>query len=308
MQTTVRGEVRFKGIGVHSGRPVTMTVSPASVDYGIWFKRVDVTDRDNLIPAAYDAVTETVLCTKIENGAGVFVSTIEHLMAALAGLGVDNALIEVDGPEIPIMDGSSKPFVAGLLRTGLREQSGDRRGLRILRSVVVEDGERRAELHPADEFSIDFELDYEESAIGRRSKSLTIDAGVFTRELSAARTFARMEDVEALRAIGLGLGGSLDNVVVVDGAKVLNAGGVRYEDEFVRHKMLDAVGDLALAGGPILGRYVGVRAGHEMTNLLLRKLFATPGAWDFVSLDDVKAGALMTAQAAGAGERALLRA
>lgn len=285
MQTTLKRKVSFTGIGVHSGAPATATVRPARVDTGIVFKRTDLDSADTLIPARHDAVVDTRLCTVIANRAGASVSTIEHLMAALSGLGVDNALIEVDGPETPIMDGSSDAFVAGLREAGLVRQPKARAAIEILKEVTVQEGEKSATLSPAPHLQMRFEIDFPEPAIGRQSREMNLVNGAFVSELSRARTFGRLAEVEQLRAMGLARGGSLDNAIVVDGDKVLNEGGLRYSDEFVRHKMLDAVGDLALAGAPIIGAYTGVRAGHDMTNKLLHALFADRSAWRLVDDD-----------------------
>lgn len=256
-----------------------MTIRPASPNHGIWFRRTDVTDRDQMVPARFDAVTPSRLCTVVENGAGVSVSTIEHVMAALSGTGVHNALIDIDGPEVPILDGSAAPFVAGILARGLREQGEPVRCLEILETVEVREGDAVARLEPADRLEMAFEIDFDDEAIGRQEKQLTLANGTFVRELCNSRTFCRLADVDAMRANGLALGGTFENAVVVEGDRILSPGGLRHADEPVRHKMLDAVGDLALAGAPILGRYTGNRAGHAMTNKLLRALFAQPGAF-----------------------------
>jgi len=256
-----------------------MAIRPAPAGAGVWFCRVDVSDRDQMIPARHDAVSDTRLCTVLTNPAGVSVSTVEHVMAALAGCGVDNALIDIDGPEIPIMDGSAQVFVDAIQTAGLAFTDTPRRALRILSPVMVERGDARAELHPADAFAMDFSIAFDDAAIGRQRHAMTLGADGFARDLADCRTFTRLAEIEQLRAHGLALGGSLDNAVVVDGARVLNPGGLRRPDEFVRHKMLDAVGDLALAGAPIIGRYVGDKAGHALTNTLLRALFARPDAW-----------------------------
>jgi len=279
MQSTLSKSVSFTGVGLHGGKPARMAIRPAPAGAGVWFCRVDVSDRDQMIPARYDAVSDTRLCTVLANPAGVSVSTVEHVMAALAGCGVDNALIDIDGPEIPIMDGSAQVFVDAIQTAGLAFTDTPRRALRILSPVMVERGDARAELHPADAFAMDFSIAFDDAAIGRQRHAMTLDADGFARDLADCRTFTRLAEIEQLRAHGLALGGSLDNAVVVDGARVLNPGGLRRPDEFVRHKMLDAVGDLALAGAPIIGRYVGVKAGHALTNTLLRALFARPDAW-----------------------------
>lgn len=259
-----------------------MVVRPAPVDHGIWFRRTDVTDRDPMIPARWDMVTPSRLCTLVENADGVSVSTIEHVMAALAGSGVHNALIDIDGPEVPILDGSAVPFVGGFLAAGLDELDAPVRAVRVLKSVEVREGNAIARLDPAEMLEIDFRISFEDAAIGTQSRSLNMANGAFVRELSDSRTFCRQSDVEAMREAGLALGGTLENAVVFKGDQVLSPGGLRHTDEPVRHKMLDALGDLALAGGPILGRYTGDRAGHALTNRLLRALFADPTAWRVV--------------------------
>jgi UDP-3-O-[3-hydroxymyristoyl] N-acetylglucosamine deacetylase len=292
MQTTLKRDVSLVGMGLHSGRPARLLMRPATQG-GIRFRRVDVTDRDNLIPARYDRVTDTTLCTLLSNEAGVSVSTVEHLMAALAGTGVTHVEIEIDGPEVPIMDGSALRFAQAILKAGLRPLESAARAIRILKPVTLEEkGGVFAELRPASELSISFEIDFAEAAISRQAKTLSMVNGAFLHELADCRTFCRRVDVEAMQARGLALGGSLDNAIVVDGAEILNPGGLRRADEFVRHKMLDALGDLALAGAPILGAYHGVRAGHGVTNRLLRKLFATEGAWEMVMLDAEEASYL----------------
>jgi UDP-3-O-[3-hydroxymyristoyl] N-acetylglucosamine deacetylase len=282
VQSTLKSAVAFSGLGLHTGKPVRMVVRPASADYGIWFKRVDVTDRDALIAARWDRVADSRLCTIVTNDADVSVSTIEHVMAALSGCGVHNALIEIDGPEVPILDGSSAPFVSGFLAKGVIAQTVPVRAIRVLKTVEVRDGDAVARLEPAEMLEIDFHIDFADAAIGKQGKHLNLSNGAFVRELCDSRTFCRQADVDAMRARGQALGGSLENAVVFDGDRVVSPGGLRHADEPVRHKMLDAMGDLALAGAPILGRYTGLRAGHAMTNRLLRALFADPEAWRMV--------------------------
>ncbi len=279
MQATLRRSIFFHGVGVHSGAAARVAVRPAPRDHGIVFRRIDLADGDVVIPARWDRVVDTRLCTRLANAAGVEVSTVEHLMAALSAMGVDNARVDVDGPEIPILDGSSAPFVAAIRESGLAWEAAPRRALRVLAPVSVEIGAARATLAPCDRFEIAFEIDFADAAIGRQRHALAVDADSFAAELADCRTFARRADIEALRAVGLARGGDLRNAVVVDGDRVLTPGGLRRPDEPVRHKILDAVGDLALAGGPILGRYEGARAGHGATNALLRALFARPEAW-----------------------------
>ncbi len=297
MQKTVAKKIRFDGVGLHSGAPVCMVVSPAPKNSGVTFLRSDIEQdaadgRDALIPARWDVVVPSQLCTLIRNEDGVELSTIEHIMAALAGCGVTNALISVDGPEVPILDGSAAPFVDGILAAGLKRQGGKLRALKILKPVEITVGDAIARLEPADTMEIDFHIDFADEAIGVQDKRLKMSNGAFVRELSNCRTFCRKADVDYMRENGLALGGTFENAVVVDGAEVLSPGGLRRSDEPVRHKMLDALGDLYLAGAPILGRYVGEKSGHAMTNKLLRALFATPGAWAFVSVDDRTAARL----------------
>ncbi|MBY5932147.1 UDP-3-O-acyl-N-acetylglucosamine deacetylase [Tateyamaria omphalii] len=297
MQTTVKGPVVFTGCGLHSGRPARLTIRPAMAEHGIWFCRTDITDRDALIPARYDAVHQSPLCTTLVNDAGVSVGTVEHIMAAIAGCGVHNALIEIDGPEVPIVDGSALPFVRGIMQRGLRRLPARVRALEVLKTVTVTHGDASASIAPAKEMRIDFHIDFADSAIGRQSKSLNMANGSFARELSDSRTFCRKDDVKNMQANGLALGGAPGvNAVVFDGDRVSSPGGLRHADEPVRHKMLDALGDLALAGAPLIGHYTGVRAGHTLTNQLLRELFATPDAVRMVTCDPD-----MTARLPGAG-------
>lgn len=285
MQKTLKSSVTLIGPGLHSGVDIEMTVHPASAEHGIWFRRTDVLDKDQMVPALWSAVVERPLCTLIVNNDGVSVSTIEHIMAALHGCGIQNALIDVSGPEVPILDGSAAPFVKAILAKGIQELASPVRAFKVLKPVTVKDGDAVATLVPADNLQIDFEIDFEDAAIGQQHKELNMANGAFVRELSDSRTFCRNSDVEYMHANGLALGGTFENAVVVEGAKVLSPGGLRHSDEAVRHKMLDALGDLATAGAPILGRYVGNRAGHAMTNRLLRALFADPTAFEIIECD-----------------------
>lgn len=245
-----------------------------------------------MIPARWDSVVPSQLCTRIANGAGVEVSTIEHLMAAIAGTGITNLLIEIDGPEVPILDGSAAPFVAGILARGLRKLSAPVRAFEILDTVTVRNGPAFAQLEPAEGLEIDFSIDFDDAAIGHQTKALCMSNGTFVHELCDSRTFCRRVEIDTLRAKGLILGGSMDNAVVFDGSTILSPGGLRHEDEPVRHKMLDALGDLALAGAPILGRYTGIRSGHALTNALLRAVFARPEAVRLVECDTTRASKL----------------
>jgi len=283
-QHTVRAPALFAGVGVHTGAYTRVNVRPAAVGAGIVFARTDVRDRDNLIPATGEAVCKTQLGTVIGNADGVTVATIEHLMAAFAMLGVDNARVEVDGPEMPIMDGSSLPFIRILDRAGLRPQEAARAFIEILDTVEVIDGDKRAALKPADGFEVAFEIEFDTAAIGRQSVDLVMDEQAFRDELADCRTFGFLREVEALRAMGLARGGSMDNCVVIDDDRVLNPEGLRRPDEFVRHKALDAIGDLYVLGGPIIGRFEGVLAGHSLNNALVRALLARPDAWRICTL------------------------
>ena len=293
MQNTVKTAISFTGKGLHSGKPATATVRPAPPHHGIWFKRTDVDLGDRMIPARWDAVNRSPLCTKLENASGLQVSTVEHLMAALAGCGIHNALVEIDGPEVPILDGSAVPFVRGIMTRGVQSLQVPVMAYEVLKEVTVRDGAACATIAPSDTLRIDFEIDFDDAAIGHQQKSLVMNNGSFARELCDSRTFCRQADVDAMQANGLALGGEAgENAVVFDGDVVLSPGGLRHSDEPVRHKMLDALGDLALAGAPVLGHYTGVRAGHSLTNTLLRALFDTPGAVRLIECDASQAARL----------------
>jgi len=284
LQTTLKSDVSFEGIGLHSGAPVRVVLHPASANTGIVFRRTDIAEFP-MLPARWNDVVVSPLNTRLTNASGVTVSTIEHLMAALAGCGVHNVIIDIDGPEVPILDGSAASFVRGIVEAGLTRMSAPLRAIEILKDVAVSDGPAFARLSPATTLQIEFEIEFEDAAIGRQKKTLNMANGAFVRELCDSRTFCRSADVDAMRANGLALGGTMENAVVVDGDKVLTPGGLRHTDEAVRHKMLDALGDLYTAGAPILGRYTGTRAGHAMTNKLLHALFAQPDAWRWVDCD-----------------------
>lgn len=280
-QKTLKSSICCTGVALHSGAKVSMVLNPADAGTGIRFRRTDIAGMGAVIPARWDHVVDTRLCTVLGNEDGVVVGTVEHLMAALAGSGIDNAEIEINGAEVPVMDGSAEPFVFLIECAGILDQGAPREGVRVLKTVSVEDGMSKASLYPASEFTVGFEIDFDNALVGRQEISVGLVNGTFKKELCRARTFGFLQDIEALWANGLGLGGSLENAVVVSGEKVLNADGLRYPDEFVRHKALDAIGDLFMAGAPIIGRYQGYRAGHALTNKLLRKLFADPEAWCF---------------------------
>jgi UDP-3-O-[3-hydroxymyristoyl] N-acetylglucosamine deacetylase len=282
-QTTLRDRVELDGIGVHSGAPVRLVLHPADAGSGICFLRTNLPGgRERLIPARREAVGATELCTVIGDGSGASVSTVEHLMAALIGLGVDNVLIEIDGPEVPILDGSSARFVESIDAVGLVEQSQRRKLLHILKTVRVENGRCWAELRPASRgCHLDVEIDFDNPVIGRQRATMEITPAVFRREISRARTFGFMRDVEFLWKKNLALGASLDNTVAIADDRVLNPEGLRFPNEFVRHKILDALGDLGLAGGAFQGSYRAYCAGHKLNFMMLQALFADRSAYTF---------------------------
>jgi UDP-3-O-[3-hydroxymyristoyl] N-acetylglucosamine deacetylase len=279
LQHTLKGPAIFAGVGVHTGAHTRVSARPAPVNTGIVFVRTDVTDRDNRVPVSGEAVCKTQLGTVITNAAGVTVATIEHLMAALVMSGIDNALVELDGPEMPIMDGSSLPFIQILDRVGSRQQEAPRRYIEIIETIEVTEGDKRATLRPSDRFEVAFEIAFPSAAIGRQSVDLVMDPVAFRKELADCRTFGFLHEVEALRAMGLARGGSMENAVVIEGDRILNPEGLRRPDEFVRHKALDAIGDLYVLGAPILGRFEGVLAGHGINNAVVRALMSAPHAW-----------------------------
>ena len=278
-QHTIAGPAFCAGVGVHGGQRARVTLKPAPVNTGVVFVRTDIRDRNNRVPALAAAVVKTQLNTEIANGSGVTVSTIEHLMAALAALRIDNVLVEIDGPECPIMDGSALPFVQLLDRAGRRVQDAPRRFIEILHRVEVKVGDKRASLSPAAVFEVDFEIRYATPVIGDQRVALEITEQSFRQELAAARTFGFMHEVEHLQAQGLARGASLDNAVGIENDVILNPEGLRMEREFVKHKALDAVGDLYTLGAPMLGRFETVRGGHALNNQLCCVLLATRAAW-----------------------------
>lgn len=285
VQTTLGSEMNLGGTGLHTGRPVRLRLRPAPAGSGINFRRIDLATGAGLVPARWDHVVCSPLNTRIENAQGVSVTTIEHLMAALAGTGVHNALVEIDGPEVPVLDGSAAGFASAILKAGIYALSAPLEVMEILTPVEVRSGAASARLDPGAGLHITFSIQFPDAAIGHQIKTLNMANGSFLRELCDARTFCRQADVEAMRAQGKALGGTLFNALVFDGAAVLSPGGLRHHDEPVRHKMLDALGDLATAGAPIIGRYTGVRAGHALTNQLLRTLNARPDAWRMRRVD-----------------------
>ena len=279
MQTTLESLVTFSGVGLHSGNSVNLTIKPAPKNHGILFKRKDIEIGNPIVRARWDYVSKTTLCTRVTNEDGTAISTIEHLMAAIAGCGVSNAFIEIDSEEVPILDGSAAPFVKGILETGLKIISSSSRVIKITRPVMFENQFGWARLSPFKRPEMEYFIEFDDLAIGKQSKILNMSNGSFVKELCSSRTFCSSKDVETMRKKGLALGGNYSNALVVDGDKVLSPGGMRYQDEAVRHKMLDAFGDLALAGAPILGKYEGHKAGHFITNSLLRKLFSKPDCY-----------------------------
>ena len=285
-QRTLKNVIRATGVGLHSGEKVYLTLRPAPVDAGIVFRRVDL-DPVVEIPARADLVTETMLCTGLSRDAGK-VMTVEHLMSALAGLGIDNAYVDLSAPEVPIMDGSAGPFVFLLQSAGIAEQQAPKRFIRIREPVEVRDGDKVARFQPHDGFRIGFTVEFSHPAIAASLSRAEVDFSTtsYVKEVSRARTFGFMRDLEFMRERNLGLGGSMDNAIVLDEFRVLNDDGLRYADEFVRHKILDAVGDLYLAGHPIIGAYEARKSGHALNNKLVRALQSQPAAWDIVTFDD----------------------
>ena len=299
IQRTLKAAINCVGIGLHSGRRVQLVLRPAPAGTGILFRR---TDLGLDIPARFDAVVDCRLSTVLglDSHPDGRIGTVEHVMAALAGAGVHNAIVELDGPEVPILDGSSASFLFLIDCAGIVEQNEFVSGIEVLRPVRVEQGEAFAELRPfAFGFDMSLSIAFDAAAIGRQALTLRLTPDSFRAELARARTFTLASEVAQMRAAGLALGGSLDNAVVVDGAKVLNPGGLRMADEFVRHKLLDAVGDLALAGSPLVGRFVGHRTGHALNNRLLRALFADAANWRAVPAP-VQAGSAAAWQAQAA--------
>ncbi|HAB92834.1 MAG: UDP-3-O-acyl-N-acetylglucosamine deacetylase [Thiopseudomonas sp.] len=285
-QRTLKNIIRATGIGLHSGEKVYLTLRPAAVDTGIVFRRMDL-DPVVEIPALAKNVGETTMSTTLVKG-DVKVDTVEHLLSAMAGLGIDNAYVELSASEVPIMDGSAGPFVFLIQSAGLEEQDAPKEFIRILREVTVEDGEKRATFVPFEGFKVGFEIDFDHPVFEGRTQTACVDfsSTSFVKEVSRARTFGFMRDIEFLRTHNLALGGSVDNAIVVDEDSVLNEDGLRYEDEFVKHKILDAIGDLYLLGKSLIGEFRGYKSGHALNNLLLRTLLEQPDAWEVVTFAD----------------------
>ncbi len=282
---TLRRSIDFVGIGLHSGANVRLTIRPS--DKGsIQFLRRDVAEGTGLISARWYNVTNTTLSTVIGNEHGVTLSTVEHLMAALYGVGIDSALVEVDGPEVPIMDGSAEPFVMAFEKIGTRPLNRDRKVIWIRHPIEVREGEKYALLLPDQEPRVTISIDFPGTAVGAQTYSMVLSRESFRGEVSQARTFGFSNQMEVLKARRLARGGSLANAVLVDGKRIVNPEGLRYEDEFVRHKVLDAVGDLALAGGPFIGHYYAFKAGHKLNQMLIKKLFEAQRHWSLISVAD----------------------
>lgn len=285
-QRTLKNIIRATGVGLHTGEKVYLTLRPAPVDSGIVFRRVDLAG-DIEIPAKAENVGDTTLSTTLVTG-DVRISTVEHLLSAMAGMGIDNAYVDVSAPEVPIMDGSAGPFVFLLQSAGIVEQDAPKRFIRIKRSIVVEDGDKWARFDPFDGFKVSFRIEFDHPAFSGRSQQAEVDFSTtsFVKEVSRARTFGFMSQLEALRARNLALGGSLDNAIVVDEYRILNEDGLRYEDEFVKHKILDSIGDLYLLGCSLIGAFTGYKSGHALNNRLLLALIADQAAWEQVTFDD----------------------
>ncbi len=288
-QRTLNKSISYVGLGLHGGNKVTMTIRPAEVDTGIVFVRKDIKDKDNRIAAKWFDVVDTRLSTVIGNEVDVTVSTIEHLMSAFYGCGIDNALVEIDGPEVPIVDGSAKPFVSMFDKIGTVLQDQPRKALRILRPVELRVGDKYMILLPSNLPRVTVEIDFPDTAIGSQVYSLPLIEDNFKRLISASRTFGFKNDLDQLRQQGLARGGSMQNAILIDGHDILNEGGLRHDNEFVRHKVLDIIGDFALIGMPIYGHLIAYKPGHEINNQLLHLMMETPDAWSITSVDEINA-------------------
>ncbi len=296
-QRTLKNMVCATGVGLHSGQKVVMTLRPAVPDTGIVFRRVDQADAVDIVASPY-VVGDTRLSSCLEKD-GTRVATVEHLMSALAGLGIDNLYVDLTASEVPIMDGSAGPFVFLLQSAGIEEQNVAKRFIRVLEPCEVRHGDKWARLDPFDGFRLDFSIDFQHPVFDQSSKRVVVDFGEtsYVKEISRARTFGFMHEVESMRAQGLALGGSLDNAIVMDEYRILNADGLRYEDEFVKHKILDAVGDLYLLGHPLIGAFSAFKSGHALNNALLRQLLQDATAWEYATfLEDAEAPAFSRLQ------------
>lgn len=287
-QRTLKGSVSVTGVGLHSGQKVTLGLRPAPVNTGIVFRRVDVKPVEE-IRARADLVHDTRLSTCMEQN-GVRIATVEHLMSALSGLGVDNAYVDLDSAEVPIMDGSAGTFIFLLQSAGIVEQSAAKKFIRVKKGIEVKQGDKWVRFDPWNGYKLTFTINFAHPVFANTRQHVTVDLGEesYVRDISRARTFGFMQDVEAMRAQGLALGGSLDNAIVMDEYRVLNADGLRFEDEFVKHKVLDAIGDLYMLGYPLIGAFSGFKSGHALNNALVRALLADEQAWEFVTFDSVE--------------------
>ena len=285
-QRTLRQAASFVGIGLHSGRKTTLTVRPSHDSSGIFFQRTDLTGGSGLIAARWYNVSDTTLSTTLSNEQGVSVSTVEHLMAALAGCGIDNALIDIDGPEVPIMDGSAEPFTTAFERYGSVAIGVPRNAIWVQQPIEVREGDKYALLLPYPKQRITLSIDFPQTAIGAQTYSVELVNEAFLHKIARSRTFGFMQQIRQLRDQGLALGGSLNNAVLVDGERIVNREGLRFNDEFVRHKVLDAFGDLALAGVPIIGHYYAHKSGHALNQKLMRKLFESHAAWSYITVNE----------------------
>ncbi len=285
-QRTIKKSVQETGIGLHKGDKVTMTLRPAPANTGIVYRRIDLEPFVD-IPARANGVGDTMLCTCLSNEDGVSISTVEHLSSALAGLGIDNIIVEVDSNELPIMDGSASPFIFLLQAAGIEELNAPKKFIRVTKPVRVENGDKWAELRPYDGFSVDFRIDFEHPVISqtRQHMKMDFDTSSYVEEISRARTFGFMRDIEYMHANNLALGGSMENAVALDEFRVLNPEGLRYQDEFLKHKILDAIGDLYLGGHSIIGELVAYKTGHDLNNKLLNALLAQQDCWEFVTYE-----------------------
>lgn len=281
-QKTINSEVSCSGIGIHSGKNVTIKLIPAEVDTGIIFKRTDLEPAKSIVKASYKNVVETNLGTVISNEHGTKISTIEHLMAAIWGSGIDNLIIEIDASEVPIMDGSSEPFIFLIECAGTHQQEASRKIIEIIKNVRVEDKDKYVEVEPAREFSLDFAIDFDHKKIGKQSFQFHTSAASFKNDVCCARTFGFKNEIEYLNKIGLARGGSLDNAIVIDDEGIVNKNGLRYENEFARHKALDFIGDIYLAGHYIIGHFKASKSGHGLNNKMLHKIFSDETAWRFI--------------------------
>ncbi|MGH1378067.1 MAG: UDP-3-O-acyl-N-acetylglucosamine deacetylase [Alphaproteobacteria bacterium] len=284
VQNTIKNKATIRDVGLHSGEQITMHLLPAPENQGVVFVRSDMVDVDNVIPASWDYVIDTQLCTVIGNDSGARVGTVEHLMSALRGCGIDNITIEIDGAEVPAMDGSAMPFVEVIENAGIKSQNAPKRAIRVLKEVCVEDNGKSVTLKPDEACVFAGEIEFDHGDIGHQRFETQLVNGNFKHDIAQARTFGFLHEVEYMRSQGLGLGGSLDNAIILDTDGVMNPQGLRFSNEFIRHKLLDAIGDLYLAGGQILGLYDGVKAGHAINNAILHELFSSDENWEYVDL------------------------